>query len=87
MELLHGLSYGKQEEKYSLDNPGGGGEFPAFFTRDSHKKIEENRRKEFNHILNMEQRLKVIHQKLGIQEAEVEPVLQEKSHEGKNSNK
>ena len=84
MELLQGLSYGKKDES-SLDNPGGAGEFPSLFRRDSRAKIEENRRKEWNHILNMEQRLLEIHSKLGIREAEVEQVQQEKSQEGTSS--
>jgi hypothetical protein len=85
-ELLQAQVFGYQN-KDSLDNPGGGGGYEALFIQDTLAKIQENRRKEYNHILNMERRLQAIHEKLGIQEAEVVLSKQEKSHEGTNSNK
>lgn len=57
MELLQGKSYGRRDID-SLDNSGGGGEFDAFFIRDSEKKQRERARKELKRLLTIEDRLK-----------------------------
>lgn len=91
MELLHGRTYGKHDEN-SLDNSGGGGEFPAFFKRDTKKKQQEKARKEYNYLLSVEQRLKNLEFRHSENKKEFERLMENypqsrKSQEGTNSNK
>ena len=74
-----------------FDIPGGCGVSPGYWKADyeeqANNKKQENRRREYNHILNLEKRLQAIHERLGIRETEVEHVKLEKSQERTNHDK
>lgn len=79
-ELLTAEVFGYQD-KNSMDNPGGGGGYNAFFTRDSQWLLQQEREREMRDIRNIENKLARIREAIRVRN------IGSKSQERTNSNK